>query len=174
MQIIGGAEMIIYHGSDTIVKMPKIIQSDRFHDFGIGFYTTTNLTQAKRWARKVSIRRKSKSRFISIYEFDESKSENFLEIIRFVKPNEDWLNFVCTCRSGKKLYIEYDMVIGPVADDSVYTTVVLFESGVLDKDETIKRLKIEKLYDQVLFHTEKSLRSLRFTDYIQLGGERNG
>jgi len=40
--------MIVYHGSDIVVKQPKILQSERMLDFGEGFYTTTNKEQAVR------------------------------------------------------------------------------------------------------------------------------
>ena len=36
--------MILYHGSNVIVDKPKLIQQNRFLDFGFGFYTTTNLS----------------------------------------------------------------------------------------------------------------------------------
>lgn len=42
--------MLLYHGSTEIIEFPKLIKSDRFLDFGNGFYTTTNLEQAIRWA----------------------------------------------------------------------------------------------------------------------------
>lgn len=58
----------------------------------------------------------------------------------------------------------YDIILGSVADDNVYATVKLFETGVLDRDETIKRLRIEKLYDQVLFHTTESLDFCKYAD----------
>ena len=38
--------MILYHGSNVIVSEPKLIEQNRFLDFGFGFYTTTNKTQA--------------------------------------------------------------------------------------------------------------------------------
>lgn len=60
------------------------------------------------------------------------------------------------------------MVIGPVADDNVYLTVKLFETGVLEKEEAIKRLKIEKLFEQILFHTEKALVYCMFSHYEDL------
>jgi hypothetical protein len=44
--------------------------------------------------------------------------------------------------------------------------------GVYDKDEAIKRLKVDKLYDQVLFHTEKSLKYCRFIGYEDLEGAK--
>lgn len=34
--------MILYHGSNVVVSEPKLIQQNRFLDFGFGFYTTTN------------------------------------------------------------------------------------------------------------------------------------
>ena len=93
-------------------------------------------------------------------------------MIRFEMADEEWLNFICACRSGKSITEEYDLVFGPVADDNVYATVQLFELGVLDKDETIKRLKVEKLYDQVLFHTKKTLSVCSYKEFIVLEGSR--
>ncbi len=160
--------MILYHGSDCIVDEPKILGSDRFLDFGVGFYTTQNKEQAIRWADRVSARRKSSSKFISVYEINFNILKSELKIIEFYEPTEEWLNFVCNCRTGKTK-IDYDIVIGPVADDTVYTTVILYENGVLDTDEAIKRLKVETLFNQVLFHSERSLKYLSFKEYVKLG-----
>jgi hypothetical protein len=165
--------MILYHGSDCVVDVPKILESDRYLDFGVGFYTTKNKEQAMRWADKVSARRKSNKQIISIYDFDFDKVKNELKIIEFTEPNEEWLNFVCGCRNGRTS-IDYDIVIGPVADDTVYTALILYENGVLDKDEAIKRLKVETLFNQVLFHTERALKFLSFKEYAELGDGANG
>jgi hypothetical protein len=51
--------MLVYHGSNLTVEKPRIIVSDRFLDFGPGFYTTTNLAQAKSFASRVTNRRKT-------------------------------------------------------------------------------------------------------------------
>ena len=63
---------------------------------------------------------------------------------------------------GKPLYDNYDIVCGAVADDTVYAALQLFETGFLDEEETLKRLKIQNLYSQVLFHTDKSLKYCQF------------
>ena len=34
---IGGTIMILYHGSNLVVSEPKLIQQNRFLDFGFGF-----------------------------------------------------------------------------------------------------------------------------------------
>jgi hypothetical protein len=55
-----------------------------------------------------------------------------------------------------------DLVIGPVANDTVFNVIDLYIDGILDKDETIKRLKIRKLFDQWTFCTEKAISFLKF------------
>jgi hypothetical protein len=63
------------------------------------------------------------------------------------------------------------MHIGPVADDNVYRSIRLFETGVLDADETVKRLKTELLHDQWTFHTELMLSFLKFIGYTEVHRE---
>ena len=50
--------MILYHGSNVEVKNPQIIDSNRALDFGKGFYLTSDVEQAKRWAVLTTERRK--------------------------------------------------------------------------------------------------------------------
>lgn len=166
--------MNIYHGSDVIVEKPEILQSDRLLDFGIGFYTTSNNEQVVRWAEKVSSRNNTGKRFLSVYNFDLEKAKNELNIIEFKSADVKWLDFITANRRGKEIPQEYDIVIGPVADDNVYLTVKLFETGVLDKEEALKRLKVEKLFDQILFHTTRALEFCVFHHYDEFGGENNG
>lgn len=64
-------------------------------------------------------------------------------------------------RSGKNCG-DYDVVIGPVADDKVYRVVVEYENGDVDKERALEELKSEALCDQILFHTEKSLKWLTY------------
>ena len=160
--------MILYHGGTEIVEKPRILESARMLDFGKGFYTTTNREQAVRWAQKVAVRRKIDAKFISVYEFDLDAAEKELTILRFDQPDAAWLDFVSTCRSGKRADKEYDLVFGPVADDNVYATLQLYELGILDKEETLKRLKIESLFNQILFHTEKALEFCIFKESASL------
>jgi hypothetical protein len=162
--------MIIYHGGAVPVETPKIRPSERKLDFGEGFYTTYNREQAIRWSERVAARRKTGVRVITEYEFDLEAAETELQIIRFDKPDGAWLDFVSANRHGRALTESYDMVIGPVADDAVYTTVLLYEQGVLDKDTAIRQLKVQELFSQVLFHTEKSLRFCWYIRHETIGG----
>ena len=153
--------MICYHGSDTVVDAPKILEAKRPLDFGGGFYVTSNKEQAAAWAKRVAYRNNSKKHYVNVYEFDIEKAEQEVTVIKFEKADENWLDFICANRSGRSLN-SYDIVIGPVADDRVYRVVILFENGDIDKESALRRLKTEVLSDQILFHTEKALSFLEF------------
>lgn len=155
--------MICYHGSDTVVEAPKILEAKRPLDFGGGFYVTSNKEQAEAWAKRVAYRNNSKKYYVNVYNFDLAKAEKEATVIKFEKADENWLDFICANRSGKETF-DYDIIIGPVADDKVYRVVILFENGDIDKDAALKRLKAEVLSDQILFHTEKALEFLKFVD----------
>ena len=164
--------MIIYHGSNVVVEQPIILQSTRLLDFGAGFYTTENREQAVRWSQRVAERREPKNRVLSTYEFDIKLAERNLAILRFNDPNAEWLDFICANRRGASIDASYDIVIGSVADDKVYSVVQYYENGIYGKDEAIKRLKIDELFSQILFHTDKSLAYCRFIGYEVLEGGR--
>lgn len=65
-------------------------------------------------------------------------------------------------RNGASIH-KFDVVKGPVANDTLYATLSLFESGILTKKETIARLKTHKLFDQISFHNQAALNKLVFT-----------
>lgn len=154
--------MLLYHGSNVIVEKPKLIKQNRFLDFGFGFYTTTNSAQAIAFAEKVTKRRKEGQQAVSIYEFDEVRAFSDCSLLKFDSANEAWLDFVSENRAGTYSGQMYDLVFGPVANDDVYTTFTLYTAGVLSKEQTLEALKIKKLYDQLVFSTDKALSYLRF------------
>ena len=154
--------MILYHGSNVIVSEPKLIPQNRFLDFGFGFYTTTNKTQAIGFADKVYKRRKEGSRIVNIYELDEAKTFSACSVLNFDSANEAWLDFVSDNRAGSYNGESFDIIFGPVANDDVYTTFNLYTAGVLSKEQTLEALKIKKLYNQMVFTSEKALSYLKF------------
>lgn len=158
--------MIIYHGSNLVVEKPKLIAQNRFLDFGYGFYTTTNKVQAINFAEKVYKRRNEGTKQVSIYEIDEEKIFAECLVLRFDSPNEAWLDFVAQNCSGNYKGDAYDVIYGPVANDDVYTTFTLYQAGALSKEQALETLKIKKLYDQMVFASEKALAFLKFVGTI--------
>lgn len=151
----------VYHGSIDEVVNPEIRQPNRSLDYGSGFYTTTSYEQAKRWVER---RMKDKGvaiGYVNIYELDEKLVKNMKSLF-FEKPTEEWVGFVMRNRTERNFIHDYDVVYGPVADDSVYTQFALYEGGIISLPTLIHELKTYKLVDQYLFHTEKSLLAIKF------------
>ena len=155
--------MRLYHGSTVAVRKPSLRPGRSNADFGKGFYTTSVEEQAVRWAHIKREREGAARAVVSVYEFDESLLDNAdLDIRRFNGADEAWLYFVTDCRKSRKH--EYDLVQGPVANDKVFTTVNLFESGVLSAEAAILQLRAYRTYDQLSFHTERVIAALKFVE----------
>ena len=154
--------MILYHGSNVTVEQPKLIKQNRYLDFGFGFYTTTNRNQAVNFAQKVTDRRKMGEATLNIYSVNEAVAFQECKVLQFDSPDEAWLDFVAANRQGTYQGEKYDLIYGAVANDDVYRTIALYMTGVLDKEQTLSSLKIRKLFNQLVFATEKSLQYLKF------------
>jgi hypothetical protein len=162
--------MNLYHGSNVAVEKPQIMTPNRTLDFGKGFYCTANSKQARSFARIV-VRRRGGTRVITVFEFDRSKALRELTVKRFAFPDSEWLHFVMQHRNGTYAGPEYDLIIGPVADDKVYTTLVLFAAGSLSEEETITRLQINRLYNQIVFTSDRALNYLHYITAVHSGGQ---
>lgn len=153
--------MNLYHGSNVEVKTPKIFPNLRALDFGSGFYLTSSITQASRWASVVAKRRRQGSAMLNVYKFNEQALSQ-LNVLRFESANEHWLDFVVANRKELPLTEQFDLVIGPVANDSTLPVIDDYMDGRYTKQEAAERLLPQNLTDQYAFLTEKSLSFLTF------------
>ena len=148
--------MILYHGSNVEVRQPKLLGGQRPLDFGPGFYTTSDLEQASKWAERTARIRKAGSPLVSVYEADvDAVSE--LKVLSFDSPDREWLRFVAANRRSLIENDGWDVVSGPVANDQTMPTLMLFLDGLLTEDEAIARLLPQKLKDQFVFKTTPAL-----------------
>ena len=164
--------MTLYHGSDQIIKLPELRPSIRTLDFGTGFYTTTNKEQAVNFAVKVydrSIRAgdNPKGKFISIYEMEYEALQKELDVLRFDSADETWFDFIIANRRSLYTGKKYDVIYGPVANDTIYRTLIAFENGILSKVDTFARLKVRRLFDQMTFASERSLSFLQYSGFME-------
>lgn len=157
----------IYHGSIEIVESPDIRQPNRSLDYGSGFYTTTSFAQAKKLVERRIKDKGVDVGHVNVYELDDNALES-MKVLRFKKPTEEWVNFVMKNRTERGFTHDYDIVYGPVADDSVYTQFTLYEGGIISMPTLIQELKTYKLVDQYLFHTKKSLTAIKFIESIEV------
>ena len=155
--------MKIYHGSIEIVEKPEIRESNRTLDYGQGFYTTSSYEQAEAWVRRRMAEKKTSQGYVCVYELNEAAMQE-MNTLLFDTPTEEWVDFVMLNRTHKDFKHDYDIVYGPVANDRVYAAFALYEGGLINKQILISELKTYKLVDQYLFHTDKSLQTIKFLE----------
>ena len=90
-----------------------------------------------------------------------------MKTLRFDDPSEEWFDFVYSNRYDE-IEHDYDIIIGPVADDGVVQTLFRYYDGVITKEQAIVELKTTKFDGQVLFHTNKSLEQLTYIGYREV------
>ncbi|MDR0908242.1 MAG: DUF3990 domain-containing protein [Spirochaetaceae bacterium] len=152
--------MLLYHGGNITIEEIELRPHNRFLDFGEGFYTTPERKQAERFAQ-ITVDRKGGKAILNTYEYDEQKAEKLQKRL-FPSANKEWLNFIVKNRRGLYKNDEYDIIIGPVANDRVYQTINNYTFGNLSIEEAITRLSTWNLYTQYVFCTQIALNTLRF------------
>ena len=157
--------MLLLHGSNIVITQPRLIPSLRLLDFGQGFYLTSDMEQAKKWAMRTTLNRGIGKATVSIFEIDDDY-RTFLNILAFDKPDAEWLEFVCMNRTGNTPQNVYDIVKGPVADDQVARTINNYLSGYLLQEMALQLLLPQRLKDQYAFKTEKALNALVFKEAV--------
>ena len=153
-------KMTLYHGSDCLFEEIDLTKSLGKRDFGTGFYTTTISSQAESWAKSRKLRNQSEHAYVYVYEIDVP--ENTLLIKTFDGLSVEWLNTVRDNRKLGGVQHNYDIMIGPVANDNTMLTVTRYIQGTYTADEALRRLAYANVNDQVSFHTEKALQYVRF------------
>lgn len=148
--------MLVYHGSSQIVETPEIRIAKYNKDFYFGFYCTIMREQAQRWATRFGTKG-----YINIYEYVPN---NDLRMLKFDKMTEDWLDFIAACRNGKAH--DYDIVEGPMADDTIYNYVQGFIDGKYSRAAFWELAKFKYPTHQISFHTVRALTTLKFLEGV--------
>lgn len=158
--------MRVFHGSVDVVRRPEIRNVGRRSDFGVGFYVTTSRKQAEQWtARRAKLMRRPA--YVSEYELDTCAMRR-LNVLSFEMPPREWVRFVMANRTQEGFLHSHDVVYGSVADDRVYASFALYESGVIGIDALIAELRTYRLVDQYLLHTRRSLGIIDFISFSRV------
>ena len=145
-------EIILYHGSKTVVKYPEIRTAPYHKDFYFGFYCTLLPEQARRWAVRFT-----GSGFVSEYAYSPDSSLNKLT---FSDMTDEWLDFIVSCRSGHSH--GYDIVEGPMANDTIYNYIQNYADGKISRAAFKELAKFSHPTHQISFHTARALDTLTF------------
>lgn len=161
--------MLLYHGSTMAVRKPIVSRGRGKTDFGKGFYTTTSREQAEKWAQIKRDRMDDEAHaIVSVFELDDAVLNNPAYHTRhFDGATAEWLDFVVGNRRGE-VHHNFDLIMGPVANDKLYATITLYENGILDANAAIEQLNTHQLFDQLSFHTAKACKLLTFVETFEL------
>lgn len=156
--------MLVYHSSDKCFSNPDVVHSREALDFGKGFYVTRLMEQAVKYAKRFL--RAGEDAYMHIFEYTVDSE---LKIKLFESYDEEWLDFVCSCRKGNELYKQYDIIEGGVANDKVFQTVDLYMAGIYNKEQALQNLVYEMPNNQLCFITQKAIdRCLVYIGYKKI------
>lgn len=155
---------ILYHGSYTKIDKPNLEKGRIDVDFGLGFYTTESELIAKKWACKYN------QSCVNEYSFDMSSLK-----VKYLGLDKEWLNVVKTFRRGEEYAFDekYDIIIGPIADDKLFTTLDMYDMGLLSTEQAVQIMNCMNYGMQTVFKTAKALEMLTFSGFkIYKGAEK--
>ena len=126
--------MILYHGSNTAIDGIDLNRCRPYKDFGRGFYLTDIREQAQRMAARTA-RMFSGNPTLTMFEFDLEEAQS---------PCHD-----------------YDIVIGPVADDTIARLLRLYTENFINEEQLLHELTFSKVTSQYFFHSEAAIKMLK-------------
>ena len=146
--------MILYHVGFVEIPEPDVHFGRKNADFGQGFYMSDNYEFSCRWSKE----RKGSDTILNTYAFDPEG----LQILR-MERDEEWLAYVYDNRGWKPdRFPQADVVIGPIANDTIYNTLGIITSGLLTREQAMKLLLIGPVYRQIVLKTERAAARLRW------------
>lgn len=156
----------LYHGSNVEITEIDLSKCKPGKDFGKGFYLNPNYSQAYTMAQKTTRILRFGSEIVSTFEFDDSilSYPDDLKIKIFPEYSDEWADFVVSNRKNRNdsPIHDYDIVIGPIADDSVGTQIRRFIEGYISVSQLVEELVFHgDRAVQYFFGTERSLKLLK-------------
>lgn len=174
----------LYHGTTHDFKGIDVKMGKPFKDFGQGFYLTDSYERACNIAvRNCKIEEKrlraegDKTELpIFVYAYDFKQSDiNRLNMKRFNNADHEWLKFIIANRMNRERQHNYDIVIGPTANDDTRTSiraVMNMSNGAIISDAALnllsEMLEPNNLPIQYYFGTNEATTLLSLTERYKL------
>lgn len=155
--------MILYHGTNQDFEQIDLSKSKPNKDFGRGFYLSADYNQALDMAKVKVAQLEAGSPIVLSYEISDKAWER-LRVLRFENYSEEWARFILLNRNNasNSPVHDYDVVIGPIANDRVGVQLWRYENQVIDLSTLVRNLQYMKgITIQYFFGTEKAIKFLR-------------
>ena len=155
--------MKLYHGTNIVFDKIDLQKSKPNKDFGQGFYLSPDYDQALNMANIKTEQLQEGEPTVMEFEV-EVRDIRSLHTLVFDDYSENWAEFILANRNnsaGTPIH-NYDIVIGPIANERVGVQLWKFENQLIDMPTLVRELKYMKgLTIQYFFGTETALSILK-------------
>jgi hypothetical protein len=155
--------MILYHGTNQDFADIDLRKSKPNKDFGQGFYLSREYTQAMDMAKTKVEQMEAGVPTVQTYEADEDAMKD-LRVLRFNDYSEEWAKFILLNRNNASAEPahDYDIVIGPIANDRVGVQLWKYETQAIDLPTLVHNLRnMRGVTFQYYFGTERAVKILK-------------
>ena len=155
--------MILYHGSNVEFAEIDLMKSKPNKDFGQGFYLSDTYVQAMDMAKVKVEQLETGTPIVMTYEIKEEDLSQ-LRVLRFDNYSEEWAKFILLNRknSTREPVHNYDVVIGPIANDRVGAQLWKYENRMIDFPTLVNHLRYMKgVTIQYFFGTKRAIKMLK-------------
>lgn len=170
-------DLIIYHGSQQIVAVPKFGIGKTYNDYGQGFYCTENNDLAKEWACPVKNDGYSNKYRLTL---------DGMNVMHLTKGEFHILNWLAILLAHRKFDInsplgsnarefilnrfmpdtaDVDVMIGYRADDSYFSFAEDFVNNTISLRDLALAMQLGTLGEQIVLLSERSFRQIAFIGY---------
>ena len=96
-------------------------------------------------------------------DFGRGAQSSELKVKVFKEPDWEWARFVMSNRdiNTTQPCHDYDIVIGPVADDTIARLLRLYTENFINEEQLLHELTFSKVTSQYFFHSEAAIKMLK-------------
>lgn len=158
--------MILYHGTNLDFDEIDLSLCAPYKDFGSGFYTTTLFDQATAMAVRKSRLFGGIPCVISYEAPDNLLELDTVKIKSFPSTSKEWAVFIINNRNRDYTDIhssdcnsdnKYDIVYGPVANDTLTTLIRQYQRGYINSAILLQEMEYAAPNNQYSFHSQKAI-----------------
>ena len=164
--------MIIYHGSDHIIKEPVYQGSKRHNDYGYGFYCTRTADMAREWSAAPD-----RPGYMNIYDLNmeglrvlDLNDQSILTWLAILLQNRTFQLNTPLAREAYNYiisefnidYESYDVIVGYRADDSYFSFADDFVNNVISVDQLSEAMHLGELGEQTVLKSRKAFDHISF------------
>jgi hypothetical protein len=162
--------MKVFHGSYAKIKEIDLSKCLPNKDFGQGFYVTKYREHAADWAQKMG-KKYGTEGYVTEFDYTESEfARRICKIKHFDGYNDEWLDFAVMNRDEtlQQPVHDYDIVEGPVANDTIQHRLVKFLAGKITREKFLADLSKHAPTHQICFCTVVSLQLIKHSPFNEM------